>query len=128
MHIVKLMNKLPCYFYFKSVSHLINQPFNSISIDDPIPSASMESVDITYTPSLDTDWRTLNLCTSDHDSDALLGSTRYQPTFLTWTSLSRDDLNAREGLNSQLSCDCRIKVIMVAAYWDVKNRQLGRDI
>ena len=57
----------------------------------------MESVDITYTPSLDTDWRTLNPCTSDNDiNDALLGPARYQPTFLTWTSMSRDGLNAME--------------------------------
>ena len=63
----------------------------------------MESVDITYTPSLDTDWRTLNPCTSDNDiNDALLGPARYQPTFLTWTSMSRDGLNAREGLLGRL--------------------------
>ena len=63
----------------------------------------MESVDITYTPSLDTDWRTLNPCTSGNViNDALLGPARYQPTFLTWTSMLRDGLNAREGLLGRL--------------------------
>ena len=60
--------------------------------------ASLESVDITYTPSLDTDWWTLTPCTTDNDIDALLGPVRYQQTFLTRTSLSRDGLKDREGL------------------------------
>ena len=62
----------------------------------------MESVDITYTPSLDTDWPILNPCTSDNDSDALLGPARYQQTLLTRTSLSCDGLNAREGFLGRL--------------------------
>ena len=63
----------------------------------------MESVDITCTPSLDTDWRTLNPCNSDNDiNDALLGPARYQPTFLTWKSMSRDGLKAREGFLCRL--------------------------
>ena len=109
VHIVKLMNKLPCYFYFKSVSQL-----NQSAIQFYLSSLNSQlTIQFHWPP-----WNpltshvlpvwirtggSLNPCISDNDiNDALLGPARYQPTFLTWTSMSRDGLNAREGLLGRL--------------------------